>query len=100
MRSIIIRLVVLLPLLTFASFSMLSIGTAEAPRSGCHRYHSCPSDTGSYTCGDLGDATYCPKATPQPTSNPQPRQQPRSPRTSTGSTTALTAIVAHGGNVR
>lgn len=27
---------------------------AEAHRSGCHRWHSCPSDSGSYTCGDLG----------------------------------------------
>ncbi|MCW2874256.1 hypothetical protein [Actinacidiphila oryziradicis] len=32
---------------------------AEAHRNGCHRWHSCPSDTGSYVCGDLGDYTYC-----------------------------------------
>jgi endonuclease YncB( thermonuclease family) len=32
-----------------------------AHRSGCHRWHSCPSDSGSYTCGDLGYDTYCPK---------------------------------------
>jgi len=25
-----------------------------AHRSGCHRWHSCPSDSGSYTCGDAG----------------------------------------------
>ena len=25
-----------------------------AHQSGCHRWHSCPSDTGSYVCGDLG----------------------------------------------
>jgi hypothetical protein len=25
-----------------------------AHQSGCHRWHSCPSDSGSYTCGDLG----------------------------------------------
>jgi hypothetical protein len=25
-----------------------------AHRSGCHRWHSCPSDSGSYGCGDLG----------------------------------------------
>jgi hypothetical protein len=31
-----------LPVITFAH------------RSGCHRWHSCPSDTGSYICGDLG----------------------------------------------
>jgi hypothetical protein len=28
-------------------------------RSGCHRWHSCPSDTGSYTCGDLGKCSGC-----------------------------------------
>src|SRR3989338_6915580 len=27
---------------------------SEAHRSGCHRWHSCPSDSGSYTCGDAG----------------------------------------------
>src|SRR4051812_15677031 len=27
---------------------------AEAHRDGCHRWHTCPSDTGSYVCGDLG----------------------------------------------
>lgn len=30
------------------------VGVVEAHQSGCHRWHSCPSDTGSYTCGDLG----------------------------------------------
>lgn len=30
-----------------------------AHQSGCHRWHSCPSDTGSYVCGDLGYDTYC-----------------------------------------
>ncbi|MFB7288114.1 hypothetical protein [Actinacidiphila glaucinigra] len=32
---------------------------AEAHRDGCHRWHSCPSDSGSYVCGDLGYSTYC-----------------------------------------
>ncbi|MFI8229793.1 hypothetical protein ACIGDI_13240 [Streptomyces sp. NPDC085900] len=32
---------------------------AHAHRDGCHRWHSCPSDTGSYVCGDLGYDTYC-----------------------------------------
>lgn len=27
---------------------------ALAHRSGCHNLHTCPSDTGSYVCGDLG----------------------------------------------
>lgn len=33
---------------------------ALAHRSGCHRWHSCPSDTGSYVCGDLGYCFQCP----------------------------------------
>jgi len=37
-----------------------AIPSAEAHRSGCHRWHSCPSDTGSYTCGDLGHCSACP----------------------------------------
>jgi len=32
---------------------------ASAHRSGCHRWHSCPSDHGTYVCGDLGYTTYC-----------------------------------------
>jgi hypothetical protein len=27
---------------------------------GCHRWHSCPSDDGSYVCGDLGHCSECP----------------------------------------
>ena len=29
---------------------------AAAHQDGCHRYHSCPADDGSYRCGDLGYA--------------------------------------------
>jgi hypothetical protein len=32
----------------------------EAHRSGCHRWHSCPSDSGSYICGDTGHCSQCP----------------------------------------
>lgn len=35
-------------------WALASTATAEAHQSGCHRWHSCPSDTGSYVCGDLG----------------------------------------------
>lgn len=31
-----------------------------AHRSGCHRWHSWPPDTGSYVCGDLGYCSQCP----------------------------------------
>jgi len=40
--------------LTFVLYSLTFISTADAHRSGCHRWHSCPSDTGSYSCGDAG----------------------------------------------
>lgn len=38
----------------------LFASNSEAHRSGCHRWHSCPSDTGSYVCGDLGYCSACP----------------------------------------
>lgn len=34
--------------------SLVVPNSGEAHRSGCHRWHSCPSDSGSYTCGDAG----------------------------------------------
>lgn len=47
----------------FASLLLASavsvLTSAQAHRSGCHRWHSCPSDSGSYTCGDLGYFTFC-----------------------------------------
>lgn len=33
---------------------------AFAHQSGCHRWHSCPSDHGTYTCGDTGYCSQCP----------------------------------------
>lgn len=48
--------------------------TADAHRSGCHRWHSCPSDTGSYVCGDLGYTSGCGYVVsePQPIIDPAP----------------------------
>jgi len=43
-------LVVFLPMVPLDSHSH---------RSGFHRWHSCPSHTGSYQCGDLGHDDYC-----------------------------------------
>jgi len=34
-------------------------------RSGCHAAHSCPSDTGSYECGDTGNYSQCPGNQPE-----------------------------------
>jgi len=41
-------------------FCLLLTQAATAHRSGCHRWHSCPSDRGTYTCGDTGHCNYCP----------------------------------------
>jgi hypothetical protein len=44
--------------------SILVLSVMQTPafghKSGCHRWHSCPSDTGSYTCGDTGYCSQCP----------------------------------------
>lgn len=58
------KLLILLPvILTLVFFVPQS---SYGHQDGCHRWHSCPSDSGSYVCGDLGYATYCPvkKTTP------------------------------------
>ena len=63
-----------------------------AHQSGCHRWHSCPSDSGSYICGDTGYCSGCPNnyycqscsyspgwqsvATPIATPRPVPIQSP------------------------
>ncbi len=51
---------------------VLLSSSVTAHRSGCHRWHSCPSDSGSYVCGDLGYSNYCPKkpAAPTPSASP------------------------------
>lgn len=49
---------------------VLPNGKAEAHRSGCHRWHSCPSDTNSYVCGDLGYTSQCPPSTQRNNSSP------------------------------
>jgi hypothetical protein len=50
---------------------------ASAHRSGCHRWHTCPSDTGSYVCGDLGypceTSSALPTLPPAPTAAPTAR---------------------------
>jgi hypothetical protein len=40
---------------------------ASAHRDGCHRWHSCPSDSGSYVCGDTGYSSECGLPTSTPT---------------------------------
>lgn len=54
MRKILVVATILLSLVFF------SPSIASAHRSGCHRWHSCSSDSGSYTCGDTGYCSACP----------------------------------------
>lgn len=56
-RALAARVALLLSCTSILSLSMVPM--AEAHRSGCHRWHSCPSDTGSYICGDLGYTSGC-----------------------------------------
>lgn len=46
-------------LLVAAAALGVGASPAAAHRDGCHRWHSCPSDTGSYVCGDLGYFSEC-----------------------------------------
>lgn len=86
------RLLALLALLALMfAFGVLAAPVALAHRSGCHRWHSCPSDSGSYTCGDLGYAcryptypeggSYVPKYTYTPPSYPSYTTPTYGPRT-------------------
>jgi endonuclease YncB( thermonuclease family) len=58
---------------------------SDAHQSGCHRWHSCPSDTGSYVCGDLGYDTYCPKKTVPKYEPPKKTTEQSKPSQKTGS---------------
>jgi endonuclease YncB( thermonuclease family) len=57
----------------------------DAHRSGCHRWHSCPADHGTYTCGDLGSCAQCPdnqfcqSGQPRASAKPPTASQPPSP---------------------
>jgi hypothetical protein len=79
-----LRSLLVLTLITMAGFASLAFTRpAEAHRNGCHRWHSCPSDTGSYVCGDLGYYTYCPNkpndTPPPPAAAPAPPPQQIAP---------------------
>jgi hypothetical protein len=76
-----VRPIIVLTLALLVSIVPLSSRVAEAHRDGCHRWHSCPSDSGSYVCGDLGYYDQCPNkpAAPKPAPAPQPAPQPFAP---------------------
>ncbi|AXG78427.1 hypothetical protein [Streptomyces paludis] len=73
-----------LPLL-FVGTAGQAVAATPAHRDGCHRWHSCPSDTGSYVCGDLGYFSECgysslpgteTPAKPGPAADPDPEPEP------------------------
>jgi hypothetical protein len=42
------------------ALGLVTIYDASAHKDGCHSKHSCPSDSGTYTCGDTGYCSQCP----------------------------------------
>jgi hypothetical protein len=38
----------------------MGVGHARGHQDPCHRLHSCPSDHGTYVCGDRGRCDQCP----------------------------------------
>lgn len=69
-RNGVLGLLIVAASLIGASASAVSV--AEAHQSGCHRWHSCPSDTGSYVCGDLGYPCQYPTYSPTLPTSPAP----------------------------
>lgn len=69
-------------------FLCLCIGPGvQAHRDSCHRHHSCPSDRGTYVCGDLGQCSQCPDndycLKKQPRQRPQEAALPSRPAATT-----------------
>jgi hypothetical protein len=81
------------------------LGAASAHQDLCHRLHSCPSDHGTYVCGDKGRCDQCPDnefclaGKARITSSPAPAPAPRasSPSTTT-KPSAVTVCFTPGGN--
>jgi micrococcal nuclease len=71
-------------LLNFSLLMMTPVAL-HAHRSGCHRWHSCPSDRDTYTCGDTGHCSQCPdnqfcdarkpRKVPKPSSKAMPQKR-------------------------
>lgn len=69
--------------LIFSFIILVGPTKTYAHQSGCHRWHSCPSDSGSYVCGDTGHSNYC-GTSPAPTYTPPAQSTPTyTPPTST-----------------
>jgi phosphatidylserine/phosphatidylglycerophosphate/cardiolipin synthase-like enzyme len=78
---------------------------SQAHQDPCHRLHSCPSDHGTYVCGDKGRCDQCPDnhlclaGKPRMTSSSTPAPAPPAPLPSTTTTpSAVTVCFTPGGN--
>ncbi len=60
--------------------TLLLVSPTLAHRSGCHRWHSCPSDRGTYVCGDLGYCSGCPDNEYCLNRQPRPSQEQQVPQ--------------------
>jgi hypothetical protein len=79
---------------------LLSGGSAtlQAHQDPCHRLHSCPSDHGTYACGDTGrcnqcpDNAYCLAGKPRMAASPTPAPVPPAPTVTQPSTACGTTV--------
>ena len=89
--------------------AMLLLGAwimaSQAHQDPCHRLHSCPSDHGTYVCGDKGrcdqcpDNQYCLAGKSRVTSSPTPASAPLAPLPdATTTSSAVTVCFTPGGN--
>jgi uncharacterized protein YgiM (DUF1202 family) len=97
----VMRVLMFMGLFVVLSFSVLSVSSTTsvsasgwnapiAHRDGCHRWHTCPSDTGSYRCGDLGHPCQgSSTGSPGNTGNNSPSSRSTSPTVSYVNTDAL-----------
>jgi phosphatidylserine/phosphatidylglycerophosphate/cardiolipin synthase-like enzyme len=91
------RLAIVLILVSLA-IVMGSPRDSEAHQDPCHRLHSCPSDHGTYVCGDKGrcdqcpDNAYCQARQPRVASSPTPAPAPLDPSTRATTTPATMTV--------
>jgi phosphatidylserine/phosphatidylglycerophosphate/cardiolipin synthase-like enzyme len=92
---------VVLSLVVGGSWTVSAFGHQDP----CHRLHSCPSDHGTYVCGDKGRCDQCPDnqpclaRKPRVASSPTPAPASRSPSSSATTTpSAVSVCFTPGGN--
>ena len=86
-----------LPLAPVASAApaRAALAAPTAHRDGCHRWHSCPSDHGTYVCGDTGHSNEC-SGTDADATTRAPRPSTGSSASSSGGSTGTVYGSTHG----